>query len=162
MSTYRDFAHRGSARATVLKTVGTRERRSHLSAPRVPTVGIDIGGTKVMAGVVDADGVILEKIRTETPDKSKSPKVVEDTICELVLDLSDRHDVHAVGIGAAGWVDADRSKVLFAPTSRGATSPCATPCRPGSPSPCWSTTTPTAPPGRSGASARAAARTTSS
>ena len=109
MSTYRDLAHRGSARATVLRTVGTRERRSHLTAPRVPTVGIDIGGTKVMAGVVDADGNILEKLRTETPDKSKSPKVVEDTIVELVLDLSDRHDVHAVGIGAAGWVDADRS-----------------------------------------------------
>jgi hypothetical protein len=34
------------------------ERRSYLSAPRVPTVGIDIGGTKVMAGVVDADGGI--------------------------------------------------------------------------------------------------------
>jgi glucokinase len=79
------------------------------------TVGIDIGGTKVMAGVVDPDGNILETLRTETPDKSKSPRVVEDTIIELVLDLSDRHDVHAVGIGAAGWVDADRSRVLFAP-----------------------------------------------
>lgn len=116
MSTYRDFtAPIGSRRAPVLRTVGTRERRSHLTAPRVPTVGIDIGGTKVMAGVVDADGNILEKLRTETPDKSKSPKVVEDTIVELVLDLSDRHDVHAVGIGAAGWVDADRNRVLFAP-----------------------------------------------
>ncbi|MFD7509643.1 ROK family glucokinase [Streptomyces sp. NPDC059853] len=115
MSTYRERVHRSSARATVLRTIATRERRSHLSAPRVPTVGIDIGGTKVMAGVVDADGTILERVRTETPDKSKSPKVVEDTIAELVLDLSDRHDVHAVGIGAAGWVDADRSKVLFAP-----------------------------------------------
>ncbi len=31
---------------------------------------------------------------------------------ELVLDLSDRHDVHAVGIGAAGWVDAERTCVL--------------------------------------------------
>ncbi|OEV12764.1 glucokinase [Streptomyces nanshensis] len=101
--------------ASVLRTVSTRERRSHLSAPRVPTVGIDIGGTKVMAGVVDADGQILEQVRAETPEKSKSPKVVEDTIAELVLDLSDRHDVHAVGIGAAGWVDADRSRVLFAP-----------------------------------------------
>jgi glucokinase len=116
VSTYRDPAYRRGAPATsVLRTVGARERRSHLSAPRVPTVGIDIGGTKVMAGVVDADGQILEKVRTETPDKSKSPKVVEDTIAELVLDLSDRHDVHAVGIGAAGWVDADRSRVLFAP-----------------------------------------------
>lgn len=115
MSTYRERVRRRSARATVLRTVATRERRSHLSAPRVPTVGVDIGGTKVMAGVVDADGTVLERLRTETPDKSKSPKVIEDTITELVLDLSDRHDVHAVGVGAAGWVDADRSRVLFAP-----------------------------------------------
>ncbi|MFC4496273.1 ROK family glucokinase [Streptomyces ovatisporus] len=121
MSMYRDRADRDrvyrrtAPSASVLRTVSTRERRSHLSAPRVPTVGIDIGGTKVMAGVVDADGNILEQVRTETPEKSKSPKVVEDTIAELVLDLSDRHDVHAVGIGAAGWVDADRSRVLFAP-----------------------------------------------
>ncbi|WP_062214151.1 ROK family glucokinase [Streptomyces sp. NBRC 109706] len=115
MSTYRERAHRQTARASVLRAIASRERSSHLSAPRVPTVGIDIGGTKVMAGVVDADGTILERLRTETPEKSKSPKVVEDTIAELVLDLSDRHDVHAVGIGAAGWVDADRSTVLFAP-----------------------------------------------
>jgi glucokinase len=120
MSTYRDRVYRSgvsraSSSSTLLSTVGRRERRSHLTAPRVPTVGIDIGGTKVMAGVVDADGNILERLRTETPDKSKSPKVVEDTITELVLDLSERHDVHAVGIGAAGWVDADRSRVLFAP-----------------------------------------------
>ncbi|NUS10978.1 MAG: ROK family glucokinase [Streptomyces sp.] len=119
MSANRERVYRGSAaRATVWRNVSgaeRRERRSHLSAPRVPTVGIDIGGTKVMAGVVDADGTILEQVRTETPDKSKSPKVVEDTIVELVLDLSERHDVHAVGIGAAGWVDADRSRILFAP-----------------------------------------------
>lgn len=112
----RDRVYRRTAPSpSVLRTVSTRERRSPHSAPRVPTVGIDIGGTKVMAGVVDADGQILERVRAETPEKSKSPKVVEDTIAELVLDLSDRHDVHAVGIGAAGWVDADRSRVLFAP-----------------------------------------------
>lgn len=111
----RVYRRRTGPSPSVLRTVSTRERRSHLSAPRVPTVGIDIGGTKVMAGVVDADGTILEKVRAETPEKSKSPKVVEDTIAELVLDLSDRHDVHAVGIGAAGWIDADRSRVLFAP-----------------------------------------------
>ena len=120
----------------------------------MPTVGIDIGGTKVMAGVVDADGNILEKLRTETPDKSKSPKVVEDTIVELVLDLSDRHDVHAVGIGAAGWVDADRYRVLFAPHLSWRNEPLrdrlAEPparCR------SWSTTTRTPPPGPSGGSA---------
>ncbi|MGP4111186.1 ROK family glucokinase [Streptomyces sp. 4N509B] len=115
MNTSSERALGGTARNTVLRTIAPRERRSHLSAPRVPTVGIDIGGTKVMAGVVDADGVVLERMRAETPDRSKSARVVEDTIVELVLDLSDRHDVHAVGIGAAGWVDTDRSRVLFAP-----------------------------------------------
>ena len=144
----------------MLRTVGTRERRSHLTAPRVPTVGIDIGGTKVMAGVVDADGNILEKLRTETPDKSKSPKVVEDTIVELVLDLSDRHDVHAVGIGAAGWVDADRSRVLFAPHLSWRNEPLRDRLAERLPSRSWSTTTPTPPPGPSGASAPGAARTT--
>jgi glucokinase len=111
----RAAGRRTPAGGTLLYAVGRRERRSHLTAPRVPTVGIDIGGTKVMAGVVDPDGVVLERLRAETPDRSKSPKVVEDTITELVLDLAERHDVHAVGIGAAGWVDADRSRVLFAP-----------------------------------------------
>ncbi|URM89104.1 ROK family glucokinase [Streptomyces sp. MRC013] len=114
MSTHRD-TRRAAERGPLPRAVGSRGRRSHPAAPRVPTVGIDIGGTKVLAGVVDADGSVLEKIRVETPDKSKSPGVVEDTIVELVLDLSDRHDVHAVGIGAAGWVDADRSRILFAP-----------------------------------------------
>ncbi|WSJ66159.1 ROK family glucokinase [Kitasatospora sp. NBC_01250] len=93
------------------------DRRRTLPAGvlRLPTIGIDIGGTKVVAGVVNGEGKIVEQLRTETPHKSKSPKVVEDVIVELVLELADRHDVHAVGIGAAGWVDHDRSRVLFAP-----------------------------------------------
>nr|WP_245687487.1 ROK family glucokinase [Peterkaempfera griseoplana] len=105
----------GRGGRTAYRSASRRRRSVHLSSLRLPTIGIDIGGTKVAAGVVDADGRVLERLRTETPDKSKSPRVVEDTIVELVLDLADRHDVHAVGIGAAGWVDADRSRVLFAP-----------------------------------------------
>ncbi|GAB7187800.1 ROK family glucokinase [Kitasatospora sp. Ki12] len=112
----------GSTRPPVLPALlglGPRAERRRRALPagilRLPTIGIDIGGTKVVAGVVDGEGKVLEKLRTDTPDKSKSPKVVEDVIVELVLQLADRHDVHAVGIGAAGWVDAERSRVLFAP-----------------------------------------------
>jgi glucokinase len=92
----------------------TDQRRARIGPPLL-TVGIDIGGSKVAAGVVDADGRILEELRAETPSKTKSPIVVEDTIAELVLDLADRYDIHAVGIGAAGFVDAARANVLFAP-----------------------------------------------
>nr|WP_051836538.1 ROK family glucokinase [Streptomyces sp. NRRL WC-3742] len=99
--------------------LGPRAERRRRALPagilRLPTIGVDIGGTKVVAGVVDGEGKVLEKLRTDTPHKSKSARVVEDVIVELVLQLADRHDVHAVGIGAAGWVDADRSRVLFAP-----------------------------------------------
>jgi glucokinase len=80
-----------------------------------PTIGIDIGGTKVAGGVVDVNGRVLERGRRETPDKSKSPQVVEDTIVDLVTELASRHDIAAVGIGAAGFVDAARANVLFAP-----------------------------------------------
>lgn len=83
-------------------------------APRL-AVGVDIGGTKVIAGVVDTDGTIVDHRRVETPDKNKSPQLVEDTIAQLVLELAARHRVGAVGIGAAGWLDETRSTVVFAP-----------------------------------------------
>jgi glucokinase len=83
--------------------------------PPLLTVGVDIGGTKVAAGVVDPDGHVLDRGRRETPDRSKSPQVVEDTIADVVLELAERNNVHAVGIGAAGFVDAARASVLFSP-----------------------------------------------
>jgi glucokinase len=61
------------------------------------------------------DGRILQRGRRETPHRSKSPQVVEDTIVDLVAELASDHDIAAVGIGAAGFVDAARATVLFAP-----------------------------------------------
>lgn len=79
------------------------------------TIGVDIGGTKVAAGVVAEDGSVVEHLRLDTPHRSTSPDVVEDTIVGAVLHLAQRHEVGAVGIGAAGFIDAARSHVLFAP-----------------------------------------------
>ena len=76
-------------------------------------VGVDIGGTKVAAGVVDGQGRVLARARRLTP--SRDPKAVEDTIVEVVAELRTGHEIVAVGIGAAGFVDADRARVLFAP-----------------------------------------------
>ncbi len=81
-------------------------------------IGIDIGGTKVAGGVVDADGHIVARARRDTPHRSMSPDVVEDTIVEVVNELFEvagRENVEAVGIGAAGFVAADRATVVFAP-----------------------------------------------
>lgn len=79
-------------------------------------IGIDIGGTKVAGGVVDENGEILRRARRDTPHRSKRPQVVEDTIVDVVEELRAQHpDVAAVGIGAAGFVAADRATVVFAP-----------------------------------------------
>lgn len=91
----------------------TRTRVSRLALR--PTIGIDIGGTKVAAGVVDPEGTIIDRTRRETPSKNKSARVVEDTIADIVAELGARHHVLAVGIGAAGFVDGTQSSVLFAP-----------------------------------------------
>jgi len=77
------------------------------------TIGIDIGGTKVAGGVVDEHGRIIEKLRRSTP--SASPALTAQVIVEVVGTLRTRHDVEAVGLGAAGFVDEDRGSVLFAP-----------------------------------------------
>jgi glucokinase len=77
------------------------------------TMGIDIGGTKVLAGVVDPDGNVLAHARRDTPAED-GPKIVSRVV-EVIRELADAHEVEAVGIGAAGWIDAKRSTVLFAP-----------------------------------------------
>jgi glucokinase len=85
---------------------------------RRPAIGIDIGGTKVAGGLVDVDGHITHRARRDTPHRSKSPSVVEDTIVEVVAELMHvvgPETVAAVGIGAAGFVAADRATVVFAP-----------------------------------------------
>ncbi|HET7397440.1 MAG TPA: ROK family glucokinase [Intrasporangium sp.] len=82
-------------------------------------IGVDIGGTKVAAGVVDVAGRIVHRTRRDTPHRSTSPVVVEDTITDCVDELltvvEDPSEVVAVGIGAAGFVAADRATVVFAP-----------------------------------------------
>ena len=77
------------------------------------TIGIDVGGTKAAAGVVAPDGRIVEKLKRSTP--AASPPETERVIAEVVTELASRHDVAAVGIGAAGFIDETRSTVLFAP-----------------------------------------------
>ncbi|TCO35230.1 glucokinase [Kribbella steppae] len=77
------------------------------------TIGIDVGGTKIAAGVVDANGAIGARTQRDTPAES-----VDETaaaICDAAAELIAGDAVEAVGIGAAGFVSSDRSTVLFAP-----------------------------------------------
>jgi glucokinase len=77
------------------------------------TVGIDVGGTKIAGGVVDERGRILGTARRESP--ATDTAAIEQSIEDLVTELRGAHEVTAVGVGAAGFVDSARSTVLFAP-----------------------------------------------
>ena len=74
---------------------------------------MDIGGTKVAAGVVDEHGAILATTHRDTP--ADNVQQIEDAIAAVVTELAGSYDVEAVGVGAAGFIDARRSTVMFAP-----------------------------------------------
>ncbi|WP_181766698.1 ROK family glucokinase [Streptomyces albidus (ex Kaewkla and Franco 2022)] len=76
------------------------------------TIGVDIGGTKIAAGVVDEHGSILETSTVPTPPTADG---VIDAIADAVRDASAEYEVDAVGIGAPGYVDDKRATVLFTP-----------------------------------------------
>ena len=77
------------------------------------TIGVDIGGTKILGGVVDSAGDVLVQTRRDTP--ADDPPETVARIAEVVKELCADHQIDAVGIGAAAWIDADRSTVLYAP-----------------------------------------------
>ncbi len=77
------------------------------------TLGVDIGGTKIAAGMVADDGSIVAMSRRDTP--ASDPDAIEATVAEIIEDLIAEHAVSGVGIAAAGFVSEDRSAVRFAP-----------------------------------------------
>jgi glucokinase len=77
------------------------------------TVGVDVGGTKVLGGVVDASGKVLATSRRDTPREGGSE--LTKTIAEVALELMQSHSVSAVGVSAAGFVSSDRKTMLATP-----------------------------------------------
>jgi len=77
------------------------------------TIGVDVGGTKIAAGVVDEAGAILARTRVPTP---ADPQWAVGAIADAVKELRQQFpDVDAVGVGAPGYVDRARATVLMAP-----------------------------------------------
>ena len=81
------------------------------------TIGVDVGGTKVAGGLVDAHGKVLAQHRVDTP--ARDAEATTTAIVSVIEAMRAEHEVEAVGIGIAGFVDAARSKVYFAPNLLG-------------------------------------------
>ncbi len=78
-------------------------------------IGVDIGGTKIAAGLVSEEGHILRADSEPTPDDAAKIASVVGTLVERLLDGPDELEVGGIGIGAAGFVDVDRATIRFAP-----------------------------------------------
>jgi glucokinase len=81
------------------------------------TIGADVGGNKVAAGVVDESGKILAESRRETP--ARDPDAVVGTIVEAINELRAEREIEAIGVAAPGFVDESRSIVRIAPNIPG-------------------------------------------
>ena len=75
--------------------------------------GVDVGGTKILGGVVDEDGTIVDEVRVDSP--ATDVEAIEAAIAAVVKELAGRHELSSVGVGAAGYIDKTRSTVMFAP-----------------------------------------------
>lgn len=83
-------------------------------APAPVWVGVDVGGTKVGAAVVEEDRVVRQTHRA-TPGARGAETDLEDLVVEVVAAVADGAPLAGVGVAAAGFVDGTGELVRFAP-----------------------------------------------
>lgn len=76
------------------------------------TIGIDIGGTKIAAGVVEGGTVVAQ---TRRATDALDPGAIEAAVVDAVSELRADHDIVGVGVAAAGFVSPERDGMVFAP-----------------------------------------------
>lgn len=81
------------------------------------TIGIDIGGMSIKAGLVDDGGVIVKKITAVTPKTvEEGVEVIANLINELLEKTSTSiSQILGIGIGCPGAVDSKAGKIIDLP-----------------------------------------------
>ena len=82
-------------------------------------IGVDMGGTKILSAVIDAEGNILGTAKVPTKAKKGASEVI-DRIADSVRKAIDKsgvaaESIQAIGIGAPGPLDPATGVVIFAP-----------------------------------------------
>jgi glucokinase len=78
-------------------------------------IGVDLGGTKILAGVVDRESRIERRVERPTPVSSTGDLLaaLEETVEELLAP-----EIAALGFGIPGTIDQQRGRVVIAPNLR--------------------------------------------
>jgi glucokinase len=82
-------------------------------------IGIDVGGTKIIAGIVDKDGNVTYKKKIPT-EKKRGYSGIIDGIIGLVNDILRengiaKEKIERIGIASAGQIDKDSKNIIFSP-----------------------------------------------
>jgi len=80
-------------------------------------LGVDMGGTGIKLGLVDAQGKLLKTLRFSTPTKSDPIQVVSLIVehVQTMLELIGRSTITGIGIGCAGDIDPKAGVVRISP-----------------------------------------------
>lgn len=81
------------------------------------TIGIDVGGTKVLGGVVSESGEILTTARRDTP--REGGRALTQAIADVANELAHEFPVDSIGVSAAGFISSDRKTILATPNIAG-------------------------------------------
>jgi len=84
-------------------------------------IGIDVGGTNLVAGVVNEDNQIVARAKRRTADSATAEMLCNDLV-ELACEAAENagmalNDIHDIGIGFPGSVDRKNGIVLYTPNA---------------------------------------------
>jgi len=78
-------------------------------------IGLDVGGTKIVGLLAEADGRVLDVVRRKTPPKGDAEGVIAE-ILSLARELKGRGEqVSSLCVGIAAFVDQSRKYLHYAP-----------------------------------------------
>ncbi len=88
-----------------------------VEASGAPVIGVDLGGTKILAAVIDADQKILGRSKTSTPAKQGGEAILE-AIRGCILEALEQArlstaDVAGIGVGSPGPLDTESGVILY-------------------------------------------------
>ncbi len=90
-------------------------------------VGVDLGGTNIVVGVVSVDGATQLPVRSEPTRPEQGAEAVTDRMCRMIDTVIaearvatgvDRDAFVGIGVGAPGPLDRERGIVIVAPNLR--------------------------------------------
>jgi len=85
-------------------------------------IGVDVGGTKIVAGLVDDSGTVIGKKRIPVVQKKGYSGIKKDIIALIKVILREggvsEKTIEKIGIACAGQIEKGTQKILFSPNLR--------------------------------------------